>query len=601
MRRRRRPVLVAVIVIAVVLVALFVGWIGIRAVLARQQLEAAQPSASAVVAAMRSGDVAGAKSAAESLSAHAAQAASLTGDPIWRLGEGIPLVGPNLAAVRVVASATDSVAREVVTPLVGVSATIDPRSLKPTDGRIDLARLAAAQPVVAKAQTAFHAAAAGVAGVSTASLIEPVGTAVDRLDSLFAQSSPVIDALGNSTKLLPGMLGQNGPRNILVVAQNPAELRATGGLIGSVALIHADHGALTLQAQEAGTSIGPWPTAVSDIPDATVGIYGPLVGRYLQDANYTPDFPMAATTIAAMWERAHGGTVDSVLTTDPVVLSALLKATGPVALSSGDTITSANAVPLLLSDVYARYPASSQQDAFFSSAAAAIFTKLAAGHLDSGKLLTAFSAAGTSERLRIWSAHADEQKVLATTTLAGALPVSTPQAAGIGVYLNDATGSKMDYYLGASVSAGAEVCRFDFRPTSLVRVTLTNRAPANAGTALPKYVTGGGTYGVPPGEILTRVVVYGPAGGLLAGTQLGSDPVRIVSGTDRARPVAVVPVQLKPGESKTVTVQFLNARQVGPGLNVATTPLPPNAGSTPDVGARTTVARIAHVCDSRVK
>ncbi|WP_348786717.1 DUF4012 domain-containing protein [Leifsonia sp. NPDC080035] len=600
-RRRRRPVLIAVIVVLAVLLAAFVGWIGIRALLARQQLEAAQPSASAVVAAIRSGDVTAARSAAGELSKHAAQAASLTGDPIWRLGEGIPLVGPNLAAVRVVASATDSVAREVVAPLVSVSGQVDPRSLKPAGGRIDLAPLVAARPVVTKAQAAFHAAAGSAAGVSTASLIQPVGDAVSRLNGLFGQASPSIDAIGNSTRLLPGMLGQAGVRNILVVAQNPAELRATGGLIGSVALIRADHGAVTLEAQQAGTSIGPWPSEVSDIPDATIGIYGPLVGRFLQDANYTPDFPLAATTIAAMWEKAHGGTVDAVITMDPVVLSALLKATGPVALPSGDTITSANAVPLLLSEVYARYPASSQQDAFFSSAAAAIFGKLAAGHVDGEKLLSAFSSAGSSDRLRIWSAHADEQDVLASTTLAGALPVSTPQTAALGVYLNDATGSKMDYYLHASVSAGAEVCRFDFRPTSLVRVTLTNHAPANAGTSLPTYVTGGGTYGVPPGEILTRVVVYGPAGGLLAGTRLGSDPVRVVSGTDRARPVAVVSVQLKPGESKTVTVQFVNARQLSPGLTVATTPLPPGAGVTPDVGARTTITSIAHVCDSLVK
>src|SRR5206468_976551 len=163
------------------------------------------------------------------------------------------------------------------------------------------------------------------------------------------------------------------------------------------------------------------------------------------------DFPVAAATASRMWTTTYGGTVDGVIAIDPVVVSGLLDATGPVTLPSGDQISSANAVKLLLSDVYQRYSDPDQQDAFFASA------------------------------------------------------------------------------------AGSAVCRADGKPSSVVAVTLTNRAAADAGSTLPRYVTGGGIFGVTPGHIKTRVAVYGPSGGLLAATRSGGGDYPTVAGVDASR------------------------------------------------------------------
>ncbi|MFJ3489412.1 DUF4012 domain-containing protein [Leifsonia aquatica] len=597
--RRRRPRVVTWIVAAVLLVIVGVAaWIGIRGFLARQELDAALPAARSIQHAVVAGDLAGARSAATTLEKRASSAASLTDDPIWRTVELVPWVGPNLVAVRTAAAATDTVASHVIQPLVGVAASADPRALAVTHGRVDLAPLIAAQPVVATAQAAFHGAEKTMTAVDASATIPPVRSAVERLRTLFAEATPAVDAVGNGAKLLPAMLGANGPRSYLLVAQNPAELRATGGLIGSVALIQADRGAISLTAQQAGTSIGPWDEPVASIPEGPTGLYGPLVGRFIQDVNFTPDFPLAASTASRMWTLKNGGTVDGVITMDPVVLAAVLRATGPVALPSGDTLTSANAVHLLLSEVYQRYVDPRQQDAFFASAAAAVFQRVAAGGIDGSALVSSLAAAGSSHRLLIWSAHPEEQAVLASTSLAGGLPTSTPSTAGVGVYFNDATGSKMDYYLDTSIAAGAAVCRADGKPTTQVAVTLANRAPADAATSLPAYVTGGGMSGVAPGLIQTRVAVYGPSGGLLAGT---ANADATVTGTDRGRPVAVLTVTLAPGEQKTVQVDFLGVKQTGTGVAVTTTPTLPGNGTTPDVGTESAIGSIAVDCASSVK
>ncbi|MGO4595323.1 DUF4012 domain-containing protein [Leifsonia sp. 2TAF2] len=597
----RHPVTIGILVGIGIFLLFAIVWIGARGYLAQRALTDAIPAAEQVKTAIGSGDLKAAGRAADALSRKTHQAATLTSDPVWLTAEAVPWIGPNLTAVRTAAAASDEVASHVVEPLVAAGAAVDLRALAIRNGRIDLAPLTAAQPAVAKAGKAFTAARASVATIETGALISPIAGGVDRLHDVLDRAAPEMDAIGNAVRLLPSMLGADGPRDYLLAAQNPAELRATGGLIGAVALVHADNGALTLQRQSAGTSIGPWSTPVADVPLNTVGLYGPLVGRYLQDANLTPDFPLAAATASRMWTTMYGGTIDGVVAVDPVVLSGLLKSTGPVTLPSGDRLTSSNAVKLLLSDVYQRYTDPAQQDAFFASAASAVFDRMSSGDVDAKKLVTALSDAGESRRVLIWSTHDDDQKILGQTTLAGSLPLSDLSTAGIGVYFNDATGAKMDYYLGTSVAAGSAVCRADGKPSTVVRVTLTNKAPADAGTTLPRYVTGGGTYGVRPGNIRTRVAVYGPAGGLLAATQSDGENYTTVAGVDRSRPVSLYTVELAPGESRTVTVQFLNDRQTSSDLSVVTTPTLPGDGTTPDVGAQNAVAPIVVQCSTVVK
>ena len=51
------------------------------------------------------------------------------------------------------------------------------------------------------------------------------------------------------TRLVPPMLGQDGPRQYLLVVQNNAEIRSTGGLPGSLQILRADNGKLTLAEQ----------------------------------------------------------------------------------------------------------------------------------------------------------------------------------------------------------------------------------------------------------------------------------------------------------------------------------------------------------------
>src|SRR4051794_21458312 len=76
-------------------------WTGVNAVRVSGELGAAKALAGKLQSQVAEGDLAGAQQTARRLAVHARAAAASSGDPVWRAGELLPLVGANLAAARV--------------------------------------------------------------------------------------------------------------------------------------------------------------------------------------------------------------------------------------------------------------------------------------------------------------------------------------------------------------------------------------------------------------------------------------------------------------------------------------------------------------------
>lgn len=536
-----------------------VAWVGVRGVMAKADLDASVSLASTLRRQLVSDDVAGARASAKTLQQHADSARDLTGDPVWRLTELIPLAGPNLTAVRQVSAVLSDVSDHAVVPLADVAGKVALSHFKPVGGSVDVQPLIAAQPVVTSSVSALEDALAHARRIDTTRTVSPVDAAVAKLVDVLGKAAEQASAADNTVRLLPAMIGADGPKNYVVLFQNNAELRAGGGIPGAVALVHAEKGRLSLLDQTSGSSFPMAASSVLPLPVETQGLYGEITGQYMQDVTLTPQFPLSARLAREFWKRQYGVTADGVISIDPVALSYLLSATGPISLDSGDALTSANAVKMLLSDTYARYPSVAQKDAFFASAAAAVFHKISSGAFDPKVMIAALARAGSERRVLIWSADPTQQKVLGTTTLSGTLPVSSPAKPAFGVYLNDATGAKMDYYLDVKTAIGQAVCRKDGRAKWIVQITLTSTAPANAAGTLPLYVTGGGTYGVPPGSVRTTVSVYAPPGSLFTGSTVSGAEAAVHSTTDTGYPIGTYETQLAPGQSNVVTLHFLSA------------------------------------------
>jgi hypothetical protein len=556
--RNRRSRTVLWIVLALVLVVISAAlWVGVRGVLAKNALDEAVPAATALSGQVSAGDRDGASDSFDTLSRNASEAAALTSDPVWRAAEYIPYLGANLTAVREAAGTVDDISRDAVRPLVDITASVGIDEFAPVNGAVQLQPLIDAQPDIASAALALQSANTRAKAIDTSNLIEFVADAVTTLQGTVAEASVVVDSVDRAAALLPPMMGAEGERNYLLLFQNPAELRATGGISGALAQLTVTNGAIALTHQASSADFPKTAAPVLELPLETRALYGDITGRYIQDVNLTPQFPLSAPLAAEMWRQQFGVQVDGVMSVDPVVLSYLLRATGPITLPTGDVLTSDNAVKLLLTDVYARYPDTRMQDAFFAGAAAAVFNAVASGNLQPAPLLDALAQAGDEHRLLVWSARDEEQARLAETTLAGALPQSDSETARIGVYFNDAAGSKMGTYLQTQIDTAHAVCRADGLPQLDVHVTLTNTAPADSATSLPEYVTAGGAYGVAPGNIKVITNIYGVPGSANLGLTRDGVELPHHATTDSGYPVSAVSLELAPGESVSFTSSFL--------------------------------------------
>jgi hypothetical protein len=569
---RGRPVLWVVLALVLLLI-LAVAWVGVRGLMAKRDLEQSVQLVGTLRSELVSGNSTAAQKTADDLQDHAASARSLTGDPVWGAFQVLPFVGSNLRAVREVAVVVDDVATGAVKPVAGVIGDVNVKAFAPKDGKVDLAPLVKAQPAVQRATTTLAKADRDATAIDTSDTLSPVTSAVNQLRNAVASVAGQADVANRAVQLAPAMLGHDGDRRYLLLFQNNAELRAGGGIPGAVALLDVKDGAIHLSNQASGSSFGQTEQPVLPLSTDTQGLYGAITGEYMQDVTLTPRFDVSAELAREMWKQRFGQQVDGVLAMDPVTLAYILKATGPVQLPTGDTLTSDNAVELLLSDVYAKYPDGNVQDAFFASAASAVFDKVSSGAFDPTAFIGALTDGVQDNRLRLWSADRSEQDRLDGTAVTGPLPSSSASERQFGVYLNDATGAKMDFYLQKTVAVGSAVCRADGRPTSVVQVTLKNTAPANAATSLPAYVTGAGDFGVEPGKVQTNVAVYAAKGEIYLGSTQDGKAAAPHTAVDGEHPVVQVQTLLAPGQSTTFRVTFLgSAKQAKAAVTAVSTP-----------------------------
>lgn len=548
----RRSVVFALLAVLVVLVA-WGSWVGVRAVLAKDELTAASRLADDAQASFVAADYEGAEQSVTDLAGRASSARDLTGDVAWRAAETLPFIGNNLTAVRVASAELDAVSQGVLLPLVPLAA--DAGSV--AEG-LNLGLVASAQPALERAASIMTASARALGGVDRTALLAPVAHAVEQFDSVANEAAPVLGALEQASALMPGMLGHNEPRSVLVVFQNSAELRSSGGLAGAFVEFSAVNGSLTLVDQASSADFTRRQTPIVDLPGDAVALYGDQVGLTANNVTMTPDFELAAQMASAWWNERTGHSPDSVLTIDPLTVTSLLALTGPIDVDGGQ-LTVDNAAEQLLVTPYLRFEENEQQDAFFQSVVSTVFRSLTSAPLDPMGLAEALKTPLAEGRISAWSAHADEQSRLAAGPLAG--PVVRQREAGdnaFAVYFNDATGAKLDTFLETAFDVVSESCRADGRRETRVSVTLTSTVPADAADAFPARMTGDGHYGVPDGSVATYVAVSAPAGSFFDGVRASGTIVPSVDVTQAGFPTSQAGITLAPGETSTLEFSFIS-------------------------------------------
>lgn len=153
--------------------------------------------------------------------------------------------------------------------------------------------------------------------------------------------------------LIEELLGGNGPRTYLFLLQNNHELRATGGFIGSYALIDVNQGVIRRFFVD-GIFNPDGQLKENIVPPKPIQKIS--AGWSLHDSNWSPDFPTAAEKAIFFYEKTGGPTVDGVITLTPTVMQKLLAVIGPIELPQyGVTVDADNFIPVIQEQVEVKY------------------------------------------------------------------------------------------------------------------------------------------------------------------------------------------------------------------------------------------------------
>lgn len=542
-----RRVVVRAVLGVVAVVALLGCWVGLRAWQAADALAAARAQLDAVDL---DASVATVGDELTELRHATSRAASAASDPVWRAAEVLPWAGDHLEAVRVVATSLDSVVAEAVPAAADLERLLDD-GLRLPDGRYDVAALRTVADRAGSAAAAVSAAHAALAALDPDALVGPLADPVRQAQQVVARVDADLAPAARMAGALPAMLGGDGPRTYLVLALNTAELRAAGGIVGTVVAVRVDDGALVVVDRRSTEDLRPLDEPVLPLTPEELATWGDRLGRWVQNAVLTPSFPRSAELVAARWTSSVGGVVDGVMATDPVAVAGLVGATGPVPDADGGQLEADGLVDALLRDAYREHPDPEAADEYFGQVAENLVAAVARGAGEPQELLRAGRRATDERRLRLWSAHPDEQERIAGTAMGGAF-TSALFADQPGIFLDDTTQGKLGAYLTTAVELRDARCTGP-RPSVRAVLRLEHRPPAGIETWSP-YVTGFPDVPVPPGTLLTTVSVWSTQDGPPLVVTRDGAPVTGTATRVQGRSVLQVASRLAPGQTQEIAV-----------------------------------------------
>jgi len=283
-----------------------------------------------------------------------------------------------------------------------------------------VASLNRARPALLAAAPVLEQAARARGQIVPADLPSPLRSSVAgglrRLDAVLPDAPATLHALST----LPAALGAVGPRDYLLVPQNSEDLRASGGFIGTVGLLHVDQGKARFVDGQNSYDVdqfhGRRPDAYPPLPLMTHN-FG---AWYFRDANWSADFPTTARLLEIFYGLGMHRHVDGVIAFDPALLPSLLTLTGPIPVPGyPETLTPANAFARI--DYYVNIkqaaPGTNSKD-FAIAAYRAVFDRLLALPHTAG--LRALTTMTERARARDLLLYADDPAVERTIRLAGA-------------------------------------------------------------------------------------------------------------------------------------------------------------------------------------
>lgn len=572
-RRRRRfrwlwwvlPILGVLITAGILAATLF-----FQALSVRDDLTAMRSELQKVALHIKNGDDAAVDAAAANITELSARAKQTVDSPLWDVAARVPMVGANIEAVAETTKATDIIVDEALPSVLQLLATFDPASMKVEGGGINLQPFRDAVPLLPQLSQTFAKAQTHLDKIDRDKILPFVDENISQVVDLVAQTAPLMATGEKYLPTLLAVLGDGGTRTYAVMFQNNAEIRATGGNPGNAAILSITDGAVTMRtdpAVTAFTSLGYSGTGLPDIaPAEKSALFEWDTTDYVQNYSRFPEYADTASYMHQLWTKATGEQLNGVISLDPVALSYLLKVAGPVDVPGyGIQVTGENAAQVLMRDAYELLPGGGGgAQVFFDTAATAIFSKVMSGSWDPLAMIAALNRGVDEQRVYLSFVDPTEQAMAAEYGADGKIYTDTETTAQVGIYLNDAAYSKLEYYLTTSMNVSCDATARTV--TTSISINNTLQTPNLSDYALGQR---NWVFGLPRTTMMLDVLSFAlPGGELVSVSPEASDFPEMdrwgnYNGLDARNTFVAVPM----GESKTVSF----TSSVPAGVNVPLT------------------------------
>jgi len=362
--------------------------------------------------------------------------------------------------------------------------------LAPSGGRIAVDRFVPLARAARDADELMTIAVSNLEEAPTSLLLGPVGPAHREARAELGELHETIHTAALLLQGFPGFLGAEEPQRYFFGAQNPAELRGTGGLIGAYSILEIDDGRFHFSPFVPIHNLAS--PALKSIPPPNedyAANYDQFRrgGRFWTSINVMPDFPSVAQAILSSYEAASGESLDGVILADPFAEAALLEAAGPVRLPGYNVeIDADNVVAFTTNEAYSLFTDSVRRKRLLGDVARAAFERFVGQpSADQGDLRELLEAAA-GRHIQVFSEDPGMQEGLRRTPAGGALRPLGADDDLVSVVVNSGAGSKVDFYQERNVGYRVELDD-DGSASAEFELTLRNHAPTSG---QPPYVIG---------------------------------------------------------------------------------------------------------------
>lgn len=493
--------------------------------------------------------------------------------PAWTIASFIPVYGDDIKFVRGIMDQANTLAQDAMLPACEQLEDFHLDNLL-SDEAVNLPAL---KDLVATVQDIEPVVSSSINAIDA--LPEPhIGKIRELMSKVTEPMGSAKTALSNINEIapfLPQMLGEEGTRTYLLMAQQNAEMRATGGLSGSIGPLIVENGKFSVGEFVAGsTDFSAEANMYGEVTAEEDALFTNRMATRITDTNFNPDFPRVAHFAKGLYEAGTGQKIDGVIAIDPVFLQYLLALAGSVDVE-GINVNGDNAATIMLHDAYNMLSVE-QTDQFFSGVAGLAFKQIMGnlGEVGFSSLFDVLGRGVAEHRFLVWMENPEEEEAMTLMGCSGALK-DDPGEPELGVYFADETWSKISWYFSSNTHVDEGVKNAGGTTSYHVTTTMSNNLTLAEAANQADYITGYHPNKKDRTGMFMHVYLVAPAGGSISN-------ISTEGGDFSPQPFAEMPYNqwtfftaspvLAGGETITISYDVIVSAKAKQPLMVRTTP-----------------------------